>query len=81
MKLKKYIAVFLCAVIFCGSFLGTAAAAVTMPAGVSEDRFYAELDDMSGDALADGCTATNPRKVTKEEIRQIYEKAYFGKLP
>ncbi len=38
MKLKKYIAVFLCAVIFCGSFLGTAAAAVTMPAGVSEDR-------------------------------------------
>ena len=34
-----------------------------------------------GDALADGCTATNPRKVTKEEIRQIYEKAYYGKLP
>lgn len=50
-------------------------------AGVSEDQFYAELDDMSGDALADGCTATNPRKVTKEEIRQIYEKAYYGKLP
>lgn len=38
MKLKKYIAVFLCAVVFCGSFLGTAAAAVSMPAGVSEDR-------------------------------------------
>ena len=50
-------------------------------AGVSEEQFYAELDDMSGDALADGCTATNPRKVTKEEIRQIYEKAYYGKLP
>ena len=50
-------------------------------AGVSEDKFYEALDDMAGDALADGCTATNPRKVTKAEIRQIYEKAYFGKLP
>lgn len=38
MKLKKYIAIFLSLVLFCGSFLGSAAAAVTMPENVSEER-------------------------------------------
>ena len=38
-------------------------------------------DDMAEAALADRCTATNPRSCTAEEIEQIFRKAYSGKLP
>ena len=36
---------------------------------------------MAEAALADRCTATNPRSCTAEEIEQIFRKAYSGKLP
>ena len=50
-------------------------------AGVNKDEFEAELDAMAEAALADRCTATNPRSCTAEEIEQIFRKAYSGKLP
>ena len=50
-------------------------------AGVSKADFEAELDAMAEAALADRCTATNPRACTKEEILQVFQKAYIGKLP
>ncbi len=50
-------------------------------AGVNKEEFAAELDAMAEAALADRCTATNPRACTKEDILQIFRKAYLGKLP
>ena len=55
MKLKRYIAVLLSLVLLCGSFLGTAAAAVAMPAGVTEDRVLNALpkvESLVGAALS-----------------------------
>ena len=34
----------------------------------------------AADALADRCTATNPRPCTKEDIIHIYHRAYAGRL-
>ena len=45
------------------------------------EQFEAELDEMAAAALADRCTATNPRPVTVEDIKEIYRKAFIGKLP
>ena len=36
---------------------------------------------MAAAALADRCTATNPQPVTVEDIKEIYRKAFIGKLP
>lgn len=50
-------------------------------AGVSEIDFEAALDDMTASALADRCTASNPRTCTAEDIKTVFRKAYIGKLP
>ena len=50
-------------------------------AGVNKEEFEAELDAMAEAALADRCTATNPKPCTKEDILQVFRKAYIGKLP
>ena len=50
-------------------------------AGVNKDEFEAELDAMAEAALADRCTATNPKPCTKEDILQVFRKAYVGKIP
>ena len=50
-------------------------------AGVSAAEFEAALDEMAQAAVADRCTATNPRACTVEEVAQLYRKAYTGKLP
>lgn len=46
---------------------------------IPEDKFLAVLDRMSERALEDACTLTNPRKPTVEDIKKIYEAAYYGK--
>lgn len=50
-------------------------------AGVTKEQFEAELDAMAEAALADSCTSTNPEPVTVEDIKEIYRKAFAGKLP
>ena len=50
-------------------------------AGVTKEQFEAELDAMAAAALADGCTASNPQPVTIEDIKEVYRKAFIGKLP
>ncbi|ANZ44342.1 1-propanol dehydrogenase PduQ [Cloacibacillus porcorum] len=50
-------------------------------AGVSTEDFQAELPEMVEDALADACLTSAPRRCTKEDIRQVFENAYIGKLP
>lgn len=46
---------------------------------ISEADFQAVIDRMSPRALEDACTLTNPRKPTTEDIKKIYEAAYYGK--
>ncbi|EET85228.1 iron-containing alcohol dehydrogenase [Clostridium carboxidivorans P7] len=52
-------------------------AKVNMPmtikeAGVSEENFYATLDDMSEKAFDDQCTGANPRYPLISELKQMY---------
>ena len=58
MKLKKYIAVLLSLVLFCGSFTGVAAAAVTMPENVSEERITNAIPKV--ESLAQAVLKLNP---------------------
>lgn len=44
--------------------------------GVSAEDFEAALDAMADAALADRCTATNPKPCTKEDIIELYRQAY-----
>lgn len=48
-------------------------------AGISEADFLAELDSLTEKACNDPCTAGNLQPATSEEIKDIYEKAYYGK--
>ena len=49
-------------------------------AGISKEEFYEALDTMSQTALADQCTETNPRACTAEDIKEIFIKAFTGKI-
>ncbi len=44
--------------------------------GLTETEYLAALDDMATAALADGCTATNPRTPTKEDVVEIFKKIW-----
>lgn len=50
-------------------------------AGVSQAEFEAEVRAMAEAAMADRCTATNPRSCSVEEIERVFHKAFLGKLP
>lgn len=47
-------------------------------AGVSREKFYATIDEMSQSAFDDQCTGTNPRYPLICEIKQMYINAYEG---
>lgn len=44
--------------------------------GIDRDEYMAAADQMAEKALADACTATNPRVPTKSDIRLIIESMY-----
>jgi alcohol dehydrogenase class IV len=44
----------------------------------SEQDFADILDRMSQNALDDPCTLTNPKQPNVEDMREIYEKAFYG---
>jgi alcohol dehydrogenase class IV len=44
--------------------------------GVDEKRFQSIVSQMAADAIASGSPGNNPRKATKEEIVELYRKAY-----
>ena len=45
----------------------------------TEQDFQEILDRMSKNALEDPCTLTNPKEPTVQDLKEIYEKAYYGK--
>ena len=47
-------------------------------AGVDKAKFEEMLDSMAEAALSDRCTATSPKKCTKEDIINLYRQAYNG---
>lgn len=49
-------------------------------AGIKREEFERELDELSDLAFADQCTVSNPRLPLVEEIRELYRKAYDGKM-
>lgn len=55
--------------------------ATIQAAGVGPGEFEAEVRSMAEAAMADRCTATNPRTCTVDEIEQVFRKAFAGKLP
>lgn len=46
---------------------------------ITEADFLKVLDRMSKNAFEDPCTLTNPRKSSPEDVKKIYECAYYGK--
>lgn len=57
--------------------------AMNMPAtlkefGVSEEDFNSNLDKISKGAVADACTGTNPREISVEEMKKLFEATYYG---
>jgi alcohol dehydrogenase class IV len=46
---------------------------------IAEADFRTALSEMSRLAFEDGCTLTNPRKTSPEEIEQLFVAAYYGK--
>ncbi|MVX62737.1 bifunctional acetaldehyde-CoA/alcohol dehydrogenase [Clostridium chromiireducens] len=46
--------------------------------GVSEEKFYASMDEMVEQAFDDQCTGANPRYPLMSEIREMYIKSYSG---
>lgn len=47
-------------------------------AGIPEDGFLEAVPQLAETALGDICTATNPRPCTKEELMELYRRAYAG---
>ena len=43
---------------------------------ISEEEYMSKIDAMADAALADGCTATNPRVPTKADVVQIYKELW-----
>ena len=48
--------------------------------GVSEEDFYAELDDMVELAFDDQCTGANPVYPIMEDMKQLYIDAFNGNV-
>lgn len=45
---------------------------------INEDKFKEVLERMSKNAFEDPCTLTNPRSSSPEDVKKIYESAFYG---
>lgn len=46
--------------------------------GISEEDFKSNLDEIAKTAVADPCTGTNPREISVEEMKKLFEATYYG---
>jgi len=46
---------------------------------ITEEKFLEVIERMSKNAFEDPCTLTNPRQSSAEDVRKIYECAFYGK--
>lgn len=47
--------------------------------GIDEAEFLEKVEAISENAIGDACTLSNPRKITKEEMVQLFKCIYYGK--
>lgn len=47
--------------------------------GVPESLFKAHLDEIAEFAIQDPCTSTNPRDISVEQMKRLFETVYYGK--
>ncbi len=47
--------------------------------GVTEEKFLANLDSISANAVADPCTGTNPREINPEQMKELFKTIFYGK--
>lgn len=46
--------------------------------GISEEMFRENLDSIAKTSVADPCTGTNPREISVEEMKNLFEAVYYG---
>lgn len=46
--------------------------------GIDEKEFTEKVDTIAERALQDACTSSNPREINKEQMKKMYECAYYG---
>lgn len=46
--------------------------------GIDETEFLEKVETISENAIGDACTLSNPRKITKEEMVQLFKCIYYG---
>ncbi|WP_373898008.1 iron-containing alcohol dehydrogenase [Haloimpatiens sp. FM7315] len=46
--------------------------------GIKEEDFKANLDFISENAIKDACTGANPRAITVDEMKKLFECTYYG---
>ncbi|WP_338586937.1 iron-containing alcohol dehydrogenase [Clostridium baratii] len=46
--------------------------------GISEEMFRENLDSIAETSVADPCTGTNPREISVEEMKNLFEAVYYG---
>jgi len=46
--------------------------------GIDEAEFNSKVDMISERAIADACTGSNPRQLSKDEMKKIFECIYYG---
>ncbi|WP_297517793.1 iron-containing alcohol dehydrogenase [uncultured Clostridium sp.] len=46
--------------------------------GVTEEFFYANLDSIAETSVGDPCTGTNPREISVDEMKKVFEAVYHG---
>ncbi|WP_125152907.1 iron-containing alcohol dehydrogenase [Clostridium rectalis] len=47
--------------------------------GIKEDEFKNKVKFMAHNAVLDACTSSNPRKISEDEMENMYTYAYYGK--
>lgn len=46
--------------------------------GIDEAEFNSKVDIISGNAIKDACTGTNPRKIDKDKMKKVFTCVYYG---
>lgn len=49
---------------------------ISQMGNITKEEYYSKIDAMADAALADACTATNPRVPTKEDVVRIYKELW-----
>lgn len=46
--------------------------------GIDENEFNLKVDLISERSIQDACTGSNPRQLSKDEMKKIFECVYYG---